>query len=262
MKGTKLLSFVMVLMVVLLVGACQPVLSPPTPTPELPSRILFIGDSFTSWQGGIYIHTKALAASAKPPVSIEVSSVARDGFLLEEHWELGTALAAIQEGDWDVVVLQEDTLETGYEEQKFYKYMRKYDEEIKKIGAQSVLYMPWEYERPGISPMTTEEIARVYANIGSELGVRVAPVGLAWQRSIQERPDPDLNLFDYDELHPSIHGAYLITCVLYATIFGQSPVGLDYLPDAALIPRWEMTEDEAAFLQRIAWETVVEYQAQ
>jgi hypothetical protein len=85
------------------------------------------GDSFTNWNGGIDYHTRALAASANPPLTIEVSSVARGGFLLEEHWELGAAVAAIQEGDWDVVVLQEDTLETGYEEQKFYKYMRKFD---------------------------------------------------------------------------------------------------------------------------------------
>jgi hypothetical protein len=260
MKAAKFSSSLMVLMVVLLVCGCQPVVSPPTATPELPNRILFIGDSFTEWNGGIDYHTRALAASANPPLTIEVSSVAFGGFLLEEHWELGVALEAIQKGNWDVVVLQEDTLETGYEEQKFYEYMRKFDEEIKKIDAQTVLYMPWEYEKSGNLPMTTEDIARVYANIGGELGARVAPVGLAWQRSIQERPD--LNLFGLDKIHPSIRGTYLTACVLYATIFDQSPVGLAYLPDATLSGRWEMTEDEAAFLQRIAWETVVDYQAQ
>lgn len=260
MKRTKLSSCIKVLMVVLLAGACQPGTSPPTPTPEPPNRILFIGDSFTFWNGGIDYHTKSLAASANPPLTIETSHVARGGFLLEEHWKLGEALEAIQKGNWDVVVLQEDTLESGYEEEKFYEYMRKFDEEIKNAGAQTVLYMPWEYEAaPGL-PMTTEDIAQVYANIGAELDVRVAPVGLAWKQSIQEQPD--LKLFDYDDVHPSIGGTYLTVCVLYAIIFGQSPVGLFYLPPADGFLGWDLTEDDAAFLQRIAWETVVDYQAQ
>ena len=40
------------------------------------------------------------------------------------------------------------------------------------------------------------EVAQVYDKIGTELGVKVAPVGLAWQRSIEERPS--LDLYDRD----------------------------------------------------------------
>jgi hypothetical protein len=261
MKSVKFSISMMLLLVVivLLVGACQPVVSPPTPTPELPSRILFIGDSFISCKGGIDYHMESLVASANPPLTIDASIVAMSGARLEEHWDIGRALEAIQEGNWDVVVLQEDPAEAGHNEQNFYEYMRKFDEEIQEIDAQTVLYMPWEWkEKVYIEQPTTEGIARVYTNIGAELGVRVAPVGLAWTRSIQERPD--LNLFDYDGVHPNIQGTYLTTCVLYATIFGQNPVGLSYLPPD--VPGWEMTEDEAAFLQRIAWETVVDYKAQ
>ena len=58
-----------------------------------------------------------------------------------------------------------------------------------------------------------------------------------------------------DLVHPSIHGTYLAVNVVYATVFGESPVGLAYVPEY-------ITEEEAAFLQRIAWETVEEYQAQ
>jgi len=58
--------------------------------------------------------------------------------------------------------------------------------------------------------------------------------------------------------------------LLYATIFGQNPVGLSYQfadkVDKDSFERewekWHLTEDEVAFLQRIAWETVQEYQAQ
>lgn len=273
MKGIKFSIFVMLLMVVvLLVGACQPAVSPPTATevppptetPKLPSRILFIGDSFTYWNEGLDTHMVPLAASANPPMTIEASSVTKGGFDLEKQWEISSAQEAIQEGNWDVVVLQEDLAMYGYDEQEFYEYARKFDEEIKNIEAQTVLYMPWEYNIKGTK--TTEDIARAYNSIGVELEVRVAPVGLAWARSIQERPD--LDLYGNDKVHPSVRGTYLTLCVLYATIFEQSPVGLSYQlaeqidKDSEKWEKWQLTEDELAFLQRIAWETVVDYQAE
>jgi len=43
----------------------------------------------------------------------------------------------------------------------------------------------------------------------------------------------------------------------YATVFGKNPIGIAYLPVVGRV-----TEEEAAFLQRIAWETIQEYQAQ
>ncbi len=57
---------------------------------------------------------------------------------------------------------------------------------------------------------------------------------------------------------------------MYATVFGESPIGLAYIPPPETYWVWSyklnrkigMTEEEAAFLQRIAWETVQEYQAQ
>ena len=273
MKDTKFSMVMFLLMGVLLLGACQPLMeAPATATPEPPDQILFIGDSFTFWNVGIDSHMIGLAASASPPLTIETSSVTRGGFQFVEHWNTAgnPARKAIQKGNWDVVVLQEDPSEPDYDEQTFYEYTRKYDDEIEKIGAQTVLYMPWEWKRNN-TQTTTEDIAQAYNNIGAELGVKVAPAGLAWQRALQERPD--LNLYDEDLIHPSIHGTYLTICVLYATIFGQSPIGLSYLPvdmlgdddyDALLFMRkkWQMTEEEAAFLQRIAWETVVDYQKQ
>ena len=45
----------------------------------------------------------------------------------------------------------------------------------------------------------------------------------------------------------------------------ESPVGLTYIPsEVNILPsgKLSMTEEDAAFLQRIAWETVQEYKAQ
>jgi hypothetical protein len=117
----------------------------------------------------------------------------------------------------------------------------------------------------------TEDVAAAYGKSGQELGVKVAPVALAFRRSLQEQPD--LKLYAADSAHPSWGGLYLQGCVLYATIFERSPVGLTYRGSGAAPDEWEaltrmllsedcvLSEEDAAFLQRIAWETVRDYQA-
>lgn len=109
-----------------------------TPTPALPIRILFIGNSLTYYSQGVDSNMKRLAASANPPRTIETGSVTLPDFRLKDHWEdlLTRALKAVQEGNWDVVVSQEGCSESGLDisEQEFYEYTCKFDEEIKKIS--------------------------------------------------------------------------------------------------------------------------------
>ena len=191
------------------------------------------------------------------------------GFHLRDIWDANVAVPLIRQRDLDVVVLQDD-LASMTDQEEFKESVRKFDHEIRTAGAETVLFMPWEYDLK-LKKVAVEEIARVYGDIAAELSLKVAPVGLAWQRARQESPTPDLYM--PDRMAPSIYGTYLAACVLYATILGKDPTGLAYrpadlFPDAApivkdVIRRWpKITEEEAAFLQCIAWETVQEYQSQ
>jgi hypothetical protein len=215
---------------------------------------------------------KNLAASADPPLVIETSGVTGLGMSLEEHWQL-LGLKAVREGNWDVVVLNQDIAYHWSEIDKFYEYAAKFDEEIKQVGAQTVLYMPQPWKKKIDPVLMTEDYAAVYGELGAELGDKVAPAALAWERSMQERPD--LELYTREGITGNLHGTYLTLCVLYATIFERSPVGLAYhysdVPvgsqEFIMRRQWErmqdfkaITDEEAAFLQRIAWETVQEYE--
>ena len=239
-------------------------------TPPAPA-VLFVGNSLTYYNGGLDTHLAELAASADPPLTIETSNAIDPDATLEDHWDLGKARDAIRQGSWDVVVLQGYPQATSVD--RFHEYARLFNEEIENAGARTVLYMTWQLGHP--EPLiTTETIAEAHTDIGAELGVDVAPAGLAWQRSMEERPD--LDLYDPDDLHPSGAGTHLALCVLYATIFDQSPVGLPYQPaDLYAVEGYEdvpgleyqvrklqLTDDEVTFLQRIAWETVADYQAE
>lgn len=244
-----------VLFYILLVGCgiapATPTPLPPTSTPEPPVKILFVGNSLTYYNGGLDVHFERLAGSDNPPLVVEAESVVRPMGTLETLWEVEHAYKAINEGNLDVVVLQGDIPETDVD--TFKEYVRKFDEDIKDAGAETVLFMAWPYERIG-GRITMEEIAQAHHDIAMELGVDVAPVGLAFQRAREERPE--LDLYQSDKEHPNILGTYLAANVIYATIFEKNPIGLTYLPS-----RYPgVTEDEAAFLQRIAWETVQKYQ--
>ena len=274
------LSFLLVTVLVLVLAACgQPAPStpapaateapPPTevpteaPTSQPSHRLLFIGSSLISGMGKCM--QEVVSASDVAPVDMETETSWANFATLEQHWNgntlardagdaIGTdTLTRLDEGQWDTVLVQENIAGSLHREAVFHEYVRKFDERIKAVGARPVLFMHWE--RKQHSRLAMDEIARFWTDLGAELDSPVAPVGLAWQWSLQERPDLELYA---DTIHPTEAGRYLAICVLYATVFDETPVGLSVEP-------WEfgvlLSKEDAAFLQRIAAETVEEYQA-
>ena len=246
--------FPTLLILALVTSACASIFAPePTATPEPPDRILFVGNSLTYSNIGVDWHIEQFAGSANPPLVIEADIVFEPARPLEHIRENTDVSEVIGEGDYDVVVLQEGLHRTDVE--TYHDTVRKFDAEIKEAGAETVLFMTWPVRS---SELTIEEIAQANRDIATELGVEVAPVGLAWQRAMEERSE--LDLYRLDGVHPSVYGTLLATNVVYATVVEESPIGIAYLP--SVYGFGDVTEEEAAFLQRIAWETVQEYQAQ
>jgi hypothetical protein len=214
--------------------------------PSVPRRILFVGDSFTYAQNGIYTHFAQLAATANPPLVVTADKSAFGGAFLHRLWDLQEPVQAINTAAYEVVVLQEDIPETTVAD--FREYAAKFVAEVRKNHARPVLFMAWAYPRLGWISMA--EIARAHRDAAKELNVDVAAVGLAWQEASNQRAG--MNFYGPDREHPSIYGTYLATCVVYATIYNRDPSGLAYAPSG-------ITPEEAAFLQRIAWQTIQDY---
>jgi hypothetical protein len=207
---------------------------------RISTHVLFIGNSYTYFNGGLDKQLEGLAPS------VDASSLAFGGYTLERHWTDGRALDAIRRRRWDYVVLQEQSQTPVVDQQKFYEYTRAFDREIRASGAKTVLLMTWERPDSVTYGVTTSALAAAYSSIGSELGARVAPAGLAFARSLQKRPD--LALYGRDG-HPTVAGTYLAACVLYETILGRDPVGDPYSDPGIRGP----TRD---YLQRIAAESL------
>jgi len=216
--------------------------------PAVPRKILFIGDSFTYAQGGIYAHFEKLAASATPTLVVTTDKAVAGGAFLKRLWDMQGPVKAIDTGAFDVVVLQEDIPETNVD--TFRQYGRMFVDEIRKNKARPVLFMAWAYQRLGWISM--REIAQAHRDLARELNVEVAPVGLAWQQASRQRPE--LDMYAADREHPSVYGTYLATCVVYATVYGRDPSGFGYVAPG-------MTSEQAAFLQKLAWQALEDYRA-
>jgi hypothetical protein len=208
-------------------------------------RVLFIGNSMT-YLNDLPRLTARLAASAKPPRALETEFVGEGGATLRRHWEAGRALEAIRAGNWDYVVLQEQSGTAQIRNHEFQDYARRFDAEIKKAGAKTLLFLSWaRLDAPHDLRLVVEE----FGSVAAEVKAAVAPIGLAWHHALQE--NSALRLHYDDGSHPGPAGTYLTACVLYTMLYAASPVGLD---------RGGLSEADAAFLQRTAWKTFEQHQ--
>lgn len=95
------------------------------------SKVLFIGNSLTYRQSGIYSHFEKLASSAKPARPVQIGKAVKGGATLKTLWDMPEAREAITNGLFDVVVLQEDLPEINIS--YFREYARKFVAEIRFI---------------------------------------------------------------------------------------------------------------------------------
>ncbi|HEV2293828.1 MAG TPA: hypothetical protein VGR35_08220 [Tepidisphaeraceae bacterium] len=182
-------------------------------------RVLFIGNSYTFYNGGVDAVLQALARAAGR--NFHCSASTSGGKTLEWHWEEGDARSAIARGGWDYVVLQEFSTRPIENPELMFEFGRKFDAEIKAAGAETVFFLTWARFH---QPENQRVITRAYNKLAFELGALVAPVGPAFERVLDLRPS--IRLHTPDRSHPSEAGTYLAACVFYATLTGDSPEGL------------------------------------
>ena len=79
---------------------------------------------------------------------------------------------------------------------------------------------------------------------------RVAGAGMSWRKAWAL--DPRLDFWYTDRAHPSALGYYVNACVIYAALTDYNPGGLT--PYCDNIEKRVITKDEAAILQKAAWQ--------
>lgn len=199
-------------------------------------RILFVGNSFTSRNNlpGL------LAGLAKDRgLEIEHRLISAGGASLRQHLNAGTALAAIADGGFDTVVLQEQSTLPAKNPARMHDSVRDFHAAIKGGGARTALCLTWARQNGPQQPITT-----AYADIAAEVGATLVPVGMIWERFLLTNDEPVLH--DKDGSHPALAGSYLAACVFLISLLAEDPVGID-------LPVKGLADDTAALLREQAW---------
>jgi len=210
-------------------------------------RVLFVGNSHTYYNGGVDVHLQSLLNAVYPEWGAVISAQTVGGYTLENHFHDQATISAIQNGNWDLVILQESSSYPSSNTQFFYQYATALDSVITHSGALTGFYMTWEWKNYPEMYIPTRD---AYNYIGAYLDALVAPAGIAFHNSIAA--DSTLNLYAPDNYHPSLYGTYMVACTFLATIWNINPVGNTYIPVG-------IDTDIAAYLQNIAWTTVQNY---
>lgn len=232
----------------------DPPSAPPTArTPDY-LRVLFIGNSFTNFDGGQALLLTGLAESAHEPHLPIAEQVTVNGQSLKYHWLRGHAARRIREGNWDYVVLQDHSTGPVEKPAELRTYATLFDREIKLVGARTVFFMTWARKD---EPQNQAVITAAYEAIARELGADVVPVGRAWENAIHQRPQ--MEFFEYDNKHPNSRGAYLTGCSFYRFFYGHSPRGLAHEFGNGRRTYLAVDDSDAAYLQGVADQSVTQF---
>jgi Domain of unknown function (DUF4886) len=200
--------------------------------PSACTRVFFIGNSYTSvndlpttfadlaWSGGHRVETGVQAPG---------------GWTLADHDSATSTDEALTGSKWNFVVLQEQSEIPSVQrlrEANMYPAARDLIAKARSAGARPMFFLTWGH-RNGWPAMSLPDYASMqsalddgYLFIAAQQNAEVAPVGEAWRSLFDQESAPDL--WQDDGSHPTEKGTYLAACVFYASIFLESPAGLEY----------------------------------
>jgi hypothetical protein len=232
-------------------------------TPEIkklkrtsPKSILFVGNSYLYYNDSLHNHFKRMADEKYPGYEggKNVKSSTIGGSRLKhhnlDHLLKPKAISLINK--FELVILQGGSGE-GLSKKDRKAFAKKVNEHIKRIktnGSEAALYMIHAYVEPhkSFDPNLIRVIEEMYVTAGNKNQTLVIPVGLAFENAYKQRPA--IKLHNLDGTHPALLGTYLAACTVFASVFNESPVGLNYDYNGLI------KTDDKLFLQKIAASTV------
>lgn len=219
--------------------------------------VLFIGNSYTFFNNMPEMMVNIAGSDPDNKTRFIVQAVTRSGFRLADHWEDGVALKLIYSRHWDYVVLQDQStwaLNPNWTHTAFLS-AGKFNDEIKKIGAHTLLFTTWPKQPDSKWYETTEygdarnpsymqqQFNQKNAQLAQKLGAVVIPIGGYWMSILDKQPDYPLYL--KDGTHPNLAGTYLTAMIFYRYFVGYNPQHITYLP-------YGLQQERADYLKSVA----------
>ena len=230
-------------------------------------RVLFLGNSYTGANNLPSIVSQFAEANGDVVIT-EMNTPG--GYTLDQHYTNATSLSQIAQGNWDYVILQDQSQVPTIDYFR-YNFMYPAVENLKEIiseqnpCAKTVMFMTWGRQNGGMQCSSggvycsvdfedfshmTDTLASAYTEIGEMVGAMVAPVGKAWDEALTYSTS-NLVLHSGDGSHPNYSGSYLAAAVFHGLIWDESPVGNTFSGSFNI--------DQVTFLQQSAFNTLGDY---
>ena len=207
-----------------------------------PKRVLFIGNSYT-YANDLPGTFKSIALSLGD--TVYTSSVAPGGFTFNQHSVYAATLDSIRLGNWDFVVLQEQSqipaFSPGQVQNDCVPYAKRLSDSIRTHNpcAEIVFFMTWGRKNGDASncanypPICTyagmqQGLYNSYLMLSDSNQASCSPVGAVWR--VFRTLYPTIELYSPDESHPAITGTYLAACTFYSSLFRKPVISSQYSP--------------------------------
>jgi hypothetical protein len=209
------------------------------PPPGADLRVLFLGNSLTQFNDLPGLVASIADAAGGPRVTTE--SVVFGGGSLEDLWNQGDALAAIDRGGWDVVVLQQGPSALPESRVLLLRDTGRFAERIRAAGGRPALYMIWP---PLDRADEWDAVTESYTAAARSVDGLLLPAGEAIREALRQRPS--LDLLAADHFHPTPKGSYLAALVIYAGLTSRPVTHLVERTAPATVPASDFAVIEAA----------------
>lgn len=202
------------------------------------TRVLFIGNSYTSVNNLPSLVSQIYSASGE---TLDYSMSAPGGCTFQQHCSV--SLPYIQQGNWDYVVLQEQSQLPSFPLNQFMQESYPYAQELCSLireynpDAKILFYMTWgrkngdpqngQYYPPLYTYEGMDSLLHArYLMMAEDNEACVSPVGAVWHQIRDQYTD--LELYQSDGSHPSYLGSYIAACSFYTSFTGRNPLDISW----------------------------------
>lgn len=198
-------------------------------------RVLFLGNSYTHGNNMPAL-LRQLARSAGDSVYTEM--YAPGGYTLKGHSTNQQSLAKIRSGNWNFLVLQEQSQLPSLPDPVFLTESLPYAGYLDSVARshnaciRTVFFQTWGRKNGDMQNCASWPPVCTYRGMDSLLALRyrqmaedndayISPVGAVW-RFLREH-HPGLDLYLPDNSHPNLSGSYAAACSFYTVMFRKDP---------------------------------------
>jgi hypothetical protein len=208
-------------------------------------KALFLGNSYTAVNNLPQMVADVALSNGD---TLIFDSNTTGGCTLEGHSSNVISLNKIKSGNWDFVVLQEQSQRPSLPIEQVlvevFPYAKILDSIIQEYNpcCETVFYMTWGRKNGDASNCDIWPPVCTYEGMDSLLNLRyrmladsnqaiLSPVGAVWH-DVRDHY-PLIELYQSDESHPSVAGSYAAACSFYTAFFRKNPEQITFNPSLA-----------------------------